>query len=233
MKKLKSNKLFIRIFILLFSVSIIVYFYIIHEKNYSFFVKLSNEDGLVEYLTAIFYLMSSLTAFLVSFTFLKQTKKIFGILYFLLALGMFFVAGEEISWGQRIFEVSTPEYFSKNNVQNEITLHNLKPISENLHKFYKLIGLYGTLAWLFFIIIKKENKIINRYFIPNWYLIGYFIPVLFFYVYHDNIMPNNNFLNFTSIEQEPAELLLSVGFFLFVLRNKIRQKQSFNLKREV
>jgi hypothetical protein len=34
--------------------------------------------------------------------------------------------GEEISWGQRIFNYHTPEYFEKNNIQDEFNFHNLK-----------------------------------------------------------------------------------------------------------
>ncbi|MBN1423516.1 hypothetical protein JXA88_03065 [Candidatus Fermentibacteria bacterium] len=36
-----------------------------------------------------------------------------------------FVAGEEISWGHRVFGYETPAYFAYRNVQNEPTLHNL------------------------------------------------------------------------------------------------------------
>ena len=46
--------------------------------------------------------------------------------YLVLALLFLFGAGEEISWGQRIFHIETPEAISAINVQHEITLHNLK-----------------------------------------------------------------------------------------------------------
>lgn len=36
-----------------------------------------------------------------------------------------FVAGEEISWGQRIVGYQTPSYFEARNVQHELTIHNL------------------------------------------------------------------------------------------------------------
>ncbi len=36
-----------------------------------------------------------------------------------------FIAGEEISWGQRIFGYETPAYFAHRNVQHELTVHNL------------------------------------------------------------------------------------------------------------
>lgn len=41
------------------------------------------------------------------------------------AVGAFYVAGEEISWGQHIFGWSTPEVFGRVNDQNETNLHNI------------------------------------------------------------------------------------------------------------
>ena len=38
---------------------------------------------------------------------------------------MIFIAGEEISWGQRIFSFSTPEILTAINDQNEFNLHNV------------------------------------------------------------------------------------------------------------
>lgn len=42
------------------------------------------------------------------------------------ALIAFFGAGEEISWGQRIFNIATPEALNEFNAQGEITVHNLE-----------------------------------------------------------------------------------------------------------
>ena len=42
-----------------------------------------------------------------------------------LGLGCFFVAGEEISWGQRLFGLVPAELFLEHNYQQEINVHNL------------------------------------------------------------------------------------------------------------
>ena len=54
--------------------------------------------------------------------------------YLLLALACFYVVGEEISWGQRIFDIETPEFFRRHNLQKETNLHNLftGPISTGI-----------------------------------------------------------------------------------------------------
>ncbi len=52
--------------------------------------------------------------------------------FLLLALSCFYVAMEEISWGQRVFGFASPTYFRANNLQGETNLHNF------------LAGPYGT-----------------------------------------------------------------------------------------
>lgn len=42
----------------------------------------------------------------------------------LLALASFYALGEEISWGQRLFDIPTPEFFQRYNQQGETNLHN-------------------------------------------------------------------------------------------------------------
>lgn len=42
----------------------------------------------------------------------------------LLALACFYVCGEEISWGQRLFNLDTPQFFQQHNLQQELNLHN-------------------------------------------------------------------------------------------------------------
>lgn len=43
----------------------------------------------------------------------------------LVGLGSLYYAGEEISWGQQIFQWETPEFLAERNRQNETNLHNL------------------------------------------------------------------------------------------------------------
>ena len=75
------------------------------------------EDGFFEWLTALCYFISFLLLVLIY----KKNKNIF-ILF--LGIVMFFGAGEELSWGQRIFGFATPEAVNQVNVQHEFNLHN-------------------------------------------------------------------------------------------------------------
>ena len=59
------------------------------------------------------------------------------------ALASFYVAGEEVSWGQHIFDWGTPEFWSGVNDQNETNLHNT---SSWLDQKPRLILLAGVIV---------------------------------------------------------------------------------------
>ncbi|WP_420417335.1 hypothetical protein [Pacificispira sp.] len=81
------------------------------------------EDGPMEYLTVLLLVVSAAFAGLAARhpTLPKPDR----ILLWVFVGGMLFLALEEISWGQRIFGIETPEALKESNVQGEINLHNL------------------------------------------------------------------------------------------------------------
>lgn len=89
-----------------------------------------DEDGFFETGGALMFLLAS---FMLIYLFFKSKSGNNFVLYrternlFFLLLGLlfFFIFGEEISWGQRIFNIDTPEIIAEINVQKEINLHNL------------------------------------------------------------------------------------------------------------
>jgi len=95
-------------------------------------LELTKEDGIYENAGAILFLFTTV-AFVVLATRpkfyinYKRTEKFAQRKYFwLLALVFFLAFGEEISWGQRIFDFATPEALKEINIQDEFNLHNLE-----------------------------------------------------------------------------------------------------------
>lgn len=92
---------------------------------------LTNEDGVIENIGAIFYAISSIVFGVCFFNSKKWGNRLFKrelhFNYIFLMIGLlFFVAmGEEISWGQRIFSIETPEAINQINAQGELNLHNI------------------------------------------------------------------------------------------------------------
>ncbi len=86
---------------------------------------LTREDALVENSTAFLFFLTALLLLAIA----ARGRGVPGRwLYLLGAFAFVFAAGEEISWGQRIFGFETPNYLRDINVKNEFTLHNIEGV---------------------------------------------------------------------------------------------------------
>lgn len=158
--------------ILMLILCLIPIIFLFDEELYLLIIR---EDGVIEYLTASFLLFASIKLF---FLFLKIYKKYsvfnFGLLSYSLVL--FFGFGEEISWGQRIFGIQSPSFFSENNFQGEINIHNMMVMGVDLNRwiFTYVLVLIFTFYFLITPIMYYKNKfpktIVNRFsfLIPNY-----------------------------------------------------------------
>jgi hypothetical protein len=108
------------------------------------FVWVVDEDSLLETLQFLLILAVSLLSGRLSTRLFRGGWRRLGVLYMLLTLGTFFVAGEEISWGQRIFGWRTPEALEAINAQQEISVHNIHGFHQPFIYAVMLGGLYGT-----------------------------------------------------------------------------------------
>ena len=87
---------------------------------------LDGEDGPIENIGALFLFIASVYLFLLSKHRFKNNSTLieWGVVG-LAALAFFWAAGEEISWGQRLFGLATPEWLAQINGQKETNLHNI------------------------------------------------------------------------------------------------------------
>lgn len=119
-----------------------VFFY----TNLPLFEKYIQEDGVVEWITVLGLLMGSWLCLRRFLALRKLRKPWFLFVTFFLAAFLFFAAGEEISWGQRIFGIESSEFFQKNNAQGETNLHNLVVGGKKINKIIFSIGLVSVMA---------------------------------------------------------------------------------------
>jgi hypothetical protein len=127
-----------------------------------FVINIGLEENLFEALTCLFFFLSSVFFFLS----IKRSN------FFMIALSiiLFFGAGEEISWGQRIFNFKTLESIKKENIQGELNIHNL-PIfnASNDREHHHKKGLQRLL----------EMNFMFRVFCVSF---GFILPLLTFHV---------------------------------------------------
>lgn len=129
---------------------------------------LTHEDGLVEWVGALFYLGSSIIfAYLFLSSRDKENKFIkiktsYNFYYFILGVVFFLAFSEEISWGQRFLGIATPVNYKDINVQSETNIHNLY-----IFQKYDLNQLFVICFIIFcfvFPLLSRYSKGANRYF---------------------------------------------------------------------
>lgn len=107
---------------------------------------LAAEDGVFEWATAAFLFMGALIC--AGRVRLPGKTRIFAVISAFGALVLFFGAGEEISWGQRVFGWESGDFWVENNDQAETNLHNLMVGDVKINKL--LFGVTLTLAFLLY-----------------------------------------------------------------------------------
>lgn len=146
----------------------------------SLFKTLFDEDGVFEYLTSLFYILSFV---LFLFSVSKFNTLYINTYIIILALACFFVGMEEISWGQRIFNIETPESYKQLNYQEEFNVHNL--ISPEYHP--KIFLIFAILCLVFFAFSsnKKYDALfwVHRDYLPSkkFLVIALLLPFISWY----------------------------------------------------
>jgi hypothetical protein len=180
---------------------------------------LTREDGIAEWLQVFFY-AASLGMCAVLTRHLKQTgQNGAALLYLGVCLGLVFLIGEELSWGQRVFGWGTPEVFRASNKQDETNLHNIHGVGAAFKWIQMLVGAYGTLLPL--LLLERELaprwRGWARFLVPHWLLVTYFAPIFVWRFYRNVFEPPHRFYFVIEEYNEMLELCLAMAVFLFML----------------
>ncbi len=170
------------------------------------------EDGIVEWLTVVGLALTSLACLRRVFNLKGEKPKLFLFMTLLLGLVFFFGAGEEISWGQRIFHIQSSEFFLQNNAQGETNLHNLVVDGKKVNKIVFGVGLQLVLLIYLFVLVplyKRRpglRKFLDRFAVPiakPYQVISYLAVLILIQVIFD--------------DSKKGELAEFAGSFLFFL----------------
>lgn len=231
----------------LYLISTIIYLFLAYSVFFLFedevIVFLTKEDGFFESLGAIFFLLSSFFFFILfwkdksgnNFRFISTKRNIF---YLFFGIIFFLGFGEEISWGQRIFNFETPNIIKERNFQGEFNIHNLdilmgKDLPDTQKGALNKIGIgrifqafwfcYCILIPLFsrYIgVIFRQLKRINLPIIPIWlgimFMANYLLSRILVILISDNLF--NWIIEIK--ECNVAFLFLVASLYFFSGRNK-------------
>jgi hypothetical protein len=190
-------------------------FLIIRIWPFDFFLNMVLEDHFVEN-TQFFVILFASPLAVITARLLWSKNRLLSTIYILLGLTSIFIAGDEISWGQRILHFQTPSNISVHNNQNEFTVHNLDEFAKYTWGGYLTLSIYGSFSWLLFKTLPKKWKYYLSYLSPPWFVSSFFI-LSFIY----NLFSNPTTPTYIREWSEPSELIMYGGIFLFFLSSYI------------
>ena len=137
---------------------------IAHVSPTYFSASFTKEDGLTEWLSVVALMFGSITCLYRAVTLRKRKSAIFLLVTLGLSGVYFFGAGEEISWGQRIFNITPGSFFAGNNSQGETNLHNLVINGVGVNKliFGKILGIVMAIYFLILPVLHIKNRTIKN-----------------------------------------------------------------------
>lgn len=209
---------------------------LLSSLNNETITEVTKEDHLVENFSAIFYLLCSSISF---FVYYKGGKNIF---YFLFSVFFAICFGEEISWGQRIFEISTPDSFKHLNIQGEINIHNLSFFNNNgdkttlrgkiLSVLTSANGLY-SIFWIFYAVLlpiilkyfRSLNELAKRILFPVfpvWLGAVFVLNFAIFKLYESCSIYANNSTPIVELKESNIAFLYLVGFLFFYCKENCK-----------
>lgn len=115
------------------------------------FTALVAEDGPLEWTQFALFLLASVLLAVAAWRLARRGDVVGCTLIAIGALGIFGIAGEEISWGQRVFDWQTPGELAAVNHQNETNIHNITafPVQRIGNYVQLVLGAAGlALPWL-------------------------------------------------------------------------------------
>ncbi|MGV7222958.1 MAG: hypothetical protein ACQ9MH_15690 [Nitrospinales bacterium] len=203
-----------RSFLLCFLILVIAYSYTIYAglSNRELYTFLLREDGPLENIATACVLLAAILFFLAYFRY-RHSHNVFFLLF---SMALFLLFMEEISWGQRIFDVETPRIFKQINAQKEINLHNFTPIYNYVNGVaYMCFEFYMVGVPLLILIYHNFHKYLVRYRVPvpspatafltfiNYVLYRYFFKGLL--LYHGSL--GRGEINFGEIMETGIEII--------------------------
>ena len=178
----------------LFGLALTSYLYFLDPVRYVYLVA---EDYWAEYATFVIWGI----AFCSMVWALLKHRELRRPGFFLLALGAFFVAMEEISWGQRVLGFQSSAFLVEHNRQGEVNLHNLLDFPRST------IIAIGVLLWSVGLpVLARSARWLHRWCdhlgiaLVRIHLWPFFLLAIFLFLYHP-----------TPMSGETAELFLGVA----------------------
>jgi len=187
----------------------------------------TDEDSVLEWPQFVGFAAASIFAFACAGRLRNAGRPVLALAFLAFGLGCFFVAGEEIAWGQRVFGYGTPPRLEEINEQEEVTVHNIDTVQHLTNVTYLIAGLYGSIfAWIVRWRSRDRASELVDLLLPPLFLTAAFFVMFSYKLLRFSFFPESGF-TVTRIGEWP-ELCLAFGFSAFAWLQWVRLKAPAN-----
>lgn len=148
---------------------------LLRYASFPAYMMVVGEDRLLEWTQVALFLTAAFFSVRISLEFLSE--RCYSMTTVLMFVGsfLFFAAGEEISWGQRLVGWDTPAGWRSRNVQGETTVHNLSALRWGFHTLTLLLGVSGTCLPFLYGYGSSARMRLPKAIVPPLFLTSYFM----------------------------------------------------------
>lgn len=166
------------------------------------FAHMTKEDATIETIQVLLLLLSAIWSLVHIYRAIVRKNLRRAGLWAAITLLLLFICGEEISWGQRLLMLETPEVLVQINVQNELTVHNIGILNDMQRIAYIALTAVVSIGAAF---SAGKSK-----FFPSRRVIAYFIWPLLFNI---STYMTSNFYPWAEV----MEVHLYAGIFVWII----------------
>ena len=200
------------------------------KVDFNTFSKWTQEDGIIEYATCLLFLFSAVSFIIASYKSQYLAHRTEWWRYGLLlawAMLMLIFSGEEISWGQRLFNLNPPDMqFFQTNMQNEINLHNQAGLHQIKAALLNSLMISTGVLLPVAALLPAVRKVIQFLAMPSVPILYSTLFLLAFFLNTDFIYPRAAYGN---APREIAELIFSLAMFSFALHGVLSPDSLFRV----
>jgi hypothetical protein len=144
--------------------SVLMIFAAVYRDLYRFLLA---EDGPIEWLTFAGFVLIAVIAARIAVMLFRASHLWLAGIYILATAAMLFCAGEEISWGQRLFDFEIPDTLRSLNPTNDLVFHNIGGTFGIFNLAIIAVEFIGIIAFF----INRRLHLENRWIYANYLLI--------------------------------------------------------------